>query len=143
MPTKTELAKFAIRGSVTESAPNTYTEAAIQTNLAATGDMMFIATGLWLTLDPNGPQAAVDSMWCHLAYSTQTNSLTPSSADFIWGATFHGRRSGDLRAHEVHPRRLLPARNADDLSRASGRLDGASDLGLFQIGRVHAKSLYD
>lgn len=85
MPTKTELSKFSIRGSVTESAANTYTEQSISTNLVAQGDAMFMATGLWVMMDPKGVLVNADEQWMHLAYTSQSFVITPSHADFIWG----------------------------------------------------------
>lgn len=36
-------------------------------------------------LDPNGAQVALDGMWAHIAYSSQTAPLSPSDGDYIWG----------------------------------------------------------
>ncbi len=88
MPTKTELAKFSVRGAVTASSGNTFTQVAIQTNLAAQGDMMFIGTGLWMNLDPNGPLVSADEVSAQLCYTTQTAIIGPDNPDWIWGRAF-------------------------------------------------------
>ena len=50
MPVRNELIKTSLRGAVTETAANTYTEVQVDTNLAIRGDHVFIisGSGSWL-----------------------------------------------------------------------------------------------
>ena len=95
MPTKTELSKFSIRGEVTESGTNTFTEQALSTNLVAQGDAMFMATGLWMFLDTNGALLNSDELEFQITYSSQAGIIKPSDPDWIWGRNWYsGPTSG-------------------------------------------------
>lgn len=84
MPLKSELAKFAIRGSVTESAANTFTEAMVNTNLSPEGNLIFIATGLWTHTDAilDGNSEGVEMQLC---YAPQSAIIYPNDGDWIFG----------------------------------------------------------
>lgn len=85
---KQEIAKLSIRASLTESAANTFTELAVQTNLAATGEMLFVATGLWMFL--NGTVvAAADLAEMQMTYSTQSAIILPGDPDWFAGRSIH------------------------------------------------------
>lgn len=82
MPVKSELIKTSLRATVTESAANTYTEATLDTNLSIRGDHIFIVTGIWWQ------HTAVlvgdaDSITVQLAYSPQTNVISPGDGDYF------------------------------------------------------------
>lgn len=81
---KEELSKFSLRGSVTESAANTYTEATINTNLQVEGNMIFIATGLWLGTDAT-LSAAADRLGFQICYAPQAALVNQDNPDWIAG----------------------------------------------------------
>ena len=87
MPTKTELAKFSLRGIVTETGANTFTETAVNTNLTVEGNMIFIATGLWFGHN-FGLGSASDELGGQLTYAPQSAIIKPNDPDWIFGFDF-------------------------------------------------------
>ena len=78
------LAKTSLRGNITESAANTYTETTIDTNLSIRGDHVFIVTGIWWQFN-----AAVvgtgDRFQGQIAYAKQTDIILLDDADWLFG----------------------------------------------------------
>lgn len=93
-----EVPKFAIRGSVTESSANTYTEAQIITNIGIESSYVFMATGCYIYLDTNGAIVDADEIHAQLTYTSQSALIAPGDADWILGrgVHFHLTTSGGL-----------------------------------------------
>lgn len=85
MPTKQELSKFSIRGFVTESAANTFTEQTINTNLAVEGNSIFVVTGCHLFLKTSILAASTDQAEMQLAYASQSDILQIDDPDWLCG----------------------------------------------------------
>lgn len=84
MPLKAELQKFSIRGSVVESAANTFTSAQVDLNLSLLGSHVFMATALQITHNA-ALTGAGDQLDVQLTYTTQTGIVDANDADFFWG----------------------------------------------------------
>lgn len=84
MAVKQELIKTSLRGSVTESGANTFTEQGIDTNLSIRGDHVYIVTAIcWkhnAAFEGDG-----DGVNLHLAYASQSDIIGPSDPDFLFG----------------------------------------------------------
>lgn len=85
MPSKQELAKTSLRGSVTESAANTFTQVTVDTNLGIRGSDIFVMTGIWFETNAN-LSANGDQFVIQLAYSTQSAIIQVDDADWLVGA---------------------------------------------------------
>jgi hypothetical protein len=92
MPLKSELAKTSIRGSVVESAANTFTEAQIDTNLAVTGQHLFICTGVFF--QSNAAFVGSQTMGLQLTYSSQTDLIGLNDSDWLFGCSWSGGLAG-------------------------------------------------
>lgn len=84
MPTKNELAKFSIRGAVTETAANTFTQSTVNTNIQVQGNEIFICTGIWFRTDAD-MAADQDQMQMQLTYTSQSALVTPDDPDWLYG----------------------------------------------------------
>jgi hypothetical protein len=92
MPLKSELAKTSIRGSVVESASNTFTEAQIDTNLAVTGQHLFICTGVFFKT--NAALVGSQLIDLQLTYSSQTSMIGLNDSDWLFGQSWQAGLAG-------------------------------------------------
>jgi len=84
MPVRNELIKTSLRGAVTETAANTYTEVQVDTNLAIRGDHVFIISGIWF-LAAGSLAGAADMIQCQIAYASQTGIISVNDPDWLCG----------------------------------------------------------
>lgn len=87
MAIRGELIKTSLRGTVTETAANTFTEAQIDTNLSIRGDHVFIVTGVWLYASATLGGAG-DTFSIQVCYASQAGNITPDDPDWLFGASW-------------------------------------------------------